>query len=166
MNHCKISQLFLVLKAFDFLKVLWKGAYAIIITCRFSAFHKLVKEEIALEPGQCYISLHAFLCKESKHMNETGEANKVLPPREKTGGNLFWTGCTSWNRIELHLFSQVNWEIALQLAREAKQGVLHKVDPVLTPCRYGKVGHQPTEKRSNNSRKKGTFRTWFKPLSK
>lgn len=70
MNQRKISQLFLIFKAFDFLKVLWKGAYAIIITCCFSAFHKLVKEEIALESGQHYISLYIFLYKESKHMKQ------------------------------------------------------------------------------------------------
>ena len=85
MNHRKISQLFLILKDFDFFKVVWKGAYAIIITCCFSAFRKLVKEEIALGPGQYYISLYTFLYKESKHMNETGEANKLLHPWKKMG---------------------------------------------------------------------------------
>lgn len=85
MSHCKISQLFLILRAFDFVKVLRKVAYAVIITRWFSAFQKLVKEEITLKLGQCYVSLYIFLCKESKHMNETGETNKLLHPWGKNG---------------------------------------------------------------------------------
>lgn len=32
------------------------------------------------------MSLCIFLCKENKHMNETGETNKLLHPWEKKNG--------------------------------------------------------------------------------
>lgn len=57
MNHGKISWLYLILRTFDFLKVLREVAYTITITCWFYTFQKLVKEKIALKQDNV-----KFLC--------------------------------------------------------------------------------------------------------
>lgn len=165
----KLVRFFLILKDFDFFKVVWKGAYAIIITCCFSAFCKLVKEEIALEPGQYYISLYTFCIKKvSIWMKQVKQISYCIHGR-KWVKSILSHSWTSWNKTELQLLSRDKWEISPQLTWEAKTGehVLGEVDPLLAPCWHGKVGPANRETLKQSARKKRRiFKTLFKELSK